>query len=371
MSFREIFCQNNAKELLQKAFNCRRVAHAYIFAGPEGVGKFRTACEWARLLLCHDPVIENDFAESCGRCRSCTLFEAGGHPEFNHIYKELREFTEDGKGKGPPVDLPIDVIREFLIDKVSMRPNVSQRKVFIVDEAERLNISSQNSLLKVLEEPPSYCCIVLICSRLDKLLPTTKSRSQIIRFGPVTEDKIVEHLRQIGLDKKRAQYFGRLAQGSLGTACQWAKLESADAKLFQTKNELVRSLADYEYTEALDLADELLSKGKQIAAVWVDLDKATSNTDINRRALKTLIQIVISVFQDVVELNLRPAKEFVNFDQKEQIEKLALRFNPEQSAGKIAYCYQMMHWIESSVNERLIFEHLLLSLSDSDTMLVQ
>jgi hypothetical protein len=70
-------------------------------------------------------------------------------------------------------------------------------------------------------------------------------------------------------------------------------------------------------------------------------------------------------------LKLRPAKELVNFDQKEQIEKMALRFDPEQSAEKIAYCYQMMKWIESSVNERLIFEHLLLSLSDSDTILVR
>ncbi len=370
MSFREIFCQDKAIELLQKAYNSGKAAHSYIFAGPEGVGKFRTACEWARLLLCHDPVIEKDFTESCGRCRSCMLFKAGGHPDFNHIYKELREFTEDGKGKPPPVDLPIDVIREFLIAKVSIKPSLSEWKVFIVNEAERLNASSQNSLLKVLEEPPLYCCIVLICSRLDKLLPTTKSRSQIISFGPVAEDKIVENLEQTGLDKKRAQYFARLAQGSLGTACQWSKLELADANLYQIKDALVKSLLDYEYPEALDLAEELLDKGKKIASVWSGLDKTTSNTDINRRALKTIIHMVISIFQDVMGLNLRPAKELVNFNQKERIKKLALRFDPEKSAEKIAYCYQMLHWIDSSVNEKLIFEHLLLSLSDSDTMLV-
>jgi DNA polymerase-3 subunit delta' len=370
MSFKDIFCQDKAIELLQRAFKSGRSAHAYIFAGPEGVGKFRTACEWARLLLCHDPVIENDFAESCGRCRSCELFEAVGHPDFNHIYKELREFTEDGRGKPPPVDLPIDVIREFLVDKVSVRPSLSQRKVFVVDEAERLNDSSQNSLLKVLEEPPLYCCIVLVCSRLDKLLSTTKSRSQIIRFGPIDEDIIFENLIQAGLDKKRAQYFGRLAQGSLGMACQWAGLELADAKLFQTKNEMVESLTNYEIADALDLANVFLDKGKKIAAVWSEIDKATSNTDINRRALKTLIQMVVSIFQDVMGLSLRPPKKLVNLDQKELIEKLSHRFNPEQSAEKISYCYQLMHWIESSVNEKLIFEHLLLSLRNFDTIRV-
>jgi DNA polymerase-3 subunit delta' len=370
MSFREIFCQDKAIELLQKAYNSGKAAHTYIFAGPEGVGKFKTACEWAKLLLCHDTVIENDFADSCGRCRSCTLFEAGGHPDFNHIYKELREFTKDGKDKGPPVDLPIDVVREFLIAKVSVKPSLSDRKVFIVNEAERLNDSSQNSLLKVLEEPPLYCCIVLICSRLDKLLLTTKSRSQIIGFGPVAEEKIIENLEQAGLDKKRAQYLGRLAQGSLGTACQWAGLEMADAKLFQIRDELIKSLVDCQLADALELAAELHSKGKKIAAVWSDLDKRTSNTDINRRALKTIILMVISIFQDVIGLNLRPAKQIINSDQKKLIEKLAHRFNPEQSAEKIAHCYQMLNWIESSVNEKLIFEHLLLSLSDSDTMLV-
>ncbi len=176
MSFKEIFCQDKAIDILQRAFASGKWAHAYIFAGPEGVGKFKTACEWAKLLLCEKPTVENDFSDSCGSCRACQLFEAESHPDFNHIYKELREFTKDGKGKPPPVDLPIDVIREFLIAKVSTRPTLSQRKVFVVSEAERLNNASQNCLLKVLEEPPEYCFIILLCTRLEKLLPTTKSR---------------------------------------------------------------------------------------------------------------------------------------------------------------------------------------------------
>jgi DNA polymerase-3 subunit delta' len=368
MSFKEIFCQDRAIELLQRAFHSNRAAHAYIFAGPEGVGKFKTACEWAALLLCHDPVVVDGFAESCGKCRPCRLLEAGSHPDFNHIYKELREFTEDGKGKGPPVDLPIDVVREFLIAKVSIRPSFSQRKVFVVSEAQKLNASSQNSLLKVLEEPPLYCCIVLLCSRLDELLPTIKSRSQIIRFGPVDEQRIIDHLAQTGLDTQQSRYFARLAEGSLGTASRWAELELSGAGLYQTKKELVNVLAGYEYAEAPDFADELLKKAKEIAAAWAELDKNTSKTDIHRRALKTLIRMVISVFQDVMKLNLQPADKAINFDQQDQINKLARRFDPEQSAQKISDCYQKLQWIESSVNERLIFEHLLLSLANSDTM---
>ena len=366
MSIKEIFCQDKTVDILQRAFASGKWAHAYIFAGPEGVGKFKTAREWAKLLLCQKPVTENDFSDSCGACRACELFEAGSHPDFNHIYKELLEFTKDGKGKAPPVDLPISVIREFLVEKVSNRPTLSQRKVFVISEAERLNRSSQNALLKVLEEPPDYCSIILLCSRFEKLLPTTKSRSQILRFGMIDEDHIIEKLQQTGLEKTQGRYFGRLAQGSLGTAYQWAQLELAGANLYETKKELIRSLASYEIADALSLAEKTLNKSKKIAAAWGDLDKVISKKDINRRAAKTIVQIIISALYDVMNLTVMPTKEVINFDQTEKIKKLSGRFDAELAAEKISDCYKMLHWIESSVNERLIFEHLLLNLAESD-----
>ena len=147
MALNEIFCQDRAVPLLQRAFAADKVPHAYIFAGPEGIGKFKTAREWAKLLLCKKPAAERGSAvqpDSCGSCESCRLFEADAHPDFNHIYKELLEFTRDNKDKKTPVEMPIDVIREFIIEKVSTRPTLSQRKVFVVSEAEKLNNSSQN-----------------------------------------------------------------------------------------------------------------------------------------------------------------------------------------------------------------------------------
>ena len=370
MSFKEIFCQDKAIDILQRAFASDRWAHAYIFGGPEGVGKFKTAREWSKLLLCKKPVVEEGSADSCGSCESCRLFEAGSNPDFNHVYKELREFTEEGKGKTAPVDVPIDVIREFLIAKVSRRPTLSQRKVFIVSEAEKLNANSQNCLLKVLEEPPAYCCIVLLCTRLERLLPTTRSRCQIILFGPIDEERIIEKLRDMGLDIKRAHYFARLAQGSLGTACRWAELELADANLYKTKTWLVESLARFEFADALNLAEALLVESKRISTVWVGIDKTTSKTDINRKALRTVVRIMISVFQDVMRRNIAPAKEIVNFDQKGKIEVLAARFDTERAVEKISDCYRALRWIDSSVNEKLILERFLLSFADSDTMRV-
>ncbi len=406
---------------MQRAFASDKVPHAYIFASLAGVGKFKTAREWAKLLLCNNPVVsavrkvtaENaesaeegidiklktknyklnsagsavkqvaslgQFADSCGSCQSCRLSEADSHPDFNHIYKELIQFTKQGKDRKTPVDLPIDVVREFLIEKVPTRPTVSQRKVFVVSEAEKLNAASQNCLLKVLEEPPHYCCIILLCTRMERLLPTIKSRCQIIRFGPVAEGEIIDKLKETGLEEEQARYFARLAQGSLGQACQWAQLALADlpsrdsgtagVNLYQTKKKLVTSLVRCELAGALDLAQELLGESKRIAAAWSNLDKSISKTDISRRAQKTLIQIIISVFRDVMKLNIEPAGALINFDQQEQVKKLAGRFDPEQAAEKIADCYRTLRWIDSAVNERLIFEQLLLNLSVSGTMKV-
>ena len=363
MSVKEIFCQDKAISILQRAFAAGKVPHAYIFAGTEGVGKFKTAREWAKLLLCEHPIEENRFADSCGSCQSCRLFESGSHPDFNLVYKELREFTRDGKGKPPPVDLPIDVVREFLTEKVSVRPTLSKRRVFIVCEAEKLNQSSQNAMLKTLEEPPEYCSIILLCTRLEKLLPTIKSRSQTIRFGLIDEDRIVGNLKQMGIDGGKARYFARLAQGSLGLACQWAQLELADANLYKTKKELISSISDYEYADSLNLAQQCLEQSQKIAAVWANLDNATSKTDINRRAAKTLVQIIISALHDAMKLNITPEKDIINFDQKEHIKKLADRFDTEQAAEKIADMYRTMHWIDSAVNEKLVFEQLLLNLT--------
>jgi hypothetical protein len=174
----------------------------------------------------------------------------------------------------------------------------------------------------------------------------------------------------MGAEEKPARYFARLAQGSLGQACRWAQLELSDANLYQIKKQLLNSLVKYEYAGTLDLARWLLDESKKIATLWANLDETTSRTDINRRAQKTLVQIIISALHDVMKLNVTPAKGLINFDQKDRIQKLAGCFTAEHAAEKIADCYETLRWIESGVNEKLIFEQLLLNLTASGKMKV-
>ena len=373
MSLKEILCQDRAISLLQRAFAEGRAAHAYIFAGSEGVGKFVTAREWGRLLLCRSPVFGDgcgDSVDSCGVCESCGAVESDSHPDFNIVYKELIEFTRDGKGKKPPVDLPIDVIREFVVEKVSIRPALSARKVFIVSEAEKLNASSQNCLLKVLEEPPEYCCIILLCTRMERLLSTTRSRCQIIRFGPVAEEVIFEKLEASGVGRERGRYFARLSQGSLGLALRWVELELNEAGLYETKREVVEWVVGLEFGAVPEVAASLLGMSKRIAGVWGEIEKGTSKKDINRKAAKSIVLIVISALYDAMKLRASGGDGAINFDQKKLIAKLRGRLGIEELAEQISDCYEVLRWIESGVNEKLIFEQLLFALAGSDRMRV-
>jgi DNA polymerase-3 subunit delta' len=366
MALEDIFCQEKAISAIQSAFAGDKVAHAYIFAGQDGVGKFTTAKEFAKLLLCKKPVGKGDFADSCGNCASCQAFDAGSHPDFEHVYKELVKFTKDGQNKETPIDFPIDVVREFILDKVSQRPALSTRRVFVLTETEKLNDKSQNCLLKVLEEPPAYCCIILVCTRPDALLPTIRSRCQTLRFGPIDEERIIEKLRQPGLGEKQIKFFARLTDGSLGLAGAYSRLEIAEANIYTTKTYILDTLANFEYKNALEMAETIQKQSKELAAIWTKLAPATSASDIKRKSTGIILQIIISAFHDAMLTNVAASSQIVNFDQPEQIKKIALRYNPEQAAQKIAECFKAFQYIEASVNERLILEQLLLNLAETD-----
>jgi len=359
-----ILCQDKAIGILQRAFAADKLAHAYVFVGPDGVGKFKMAMEWARVLLCTERLKQQTpqgtFYDSCGTCRSCQVFAGGAHPDFNYIYKELVEYTKTGKGK-TPLDLPIDVIREFLIDKVAGRPQMSDATVYVIREAERLNQNSQNALLKVLEEPPKHCFIILICSRLEKMLPTTQSRCQIIRFGQVGQEQIVNRLLQMDVKPKEARYWAAFSEGSLGIALDWARLEPKDESCYEIKTELVRRFAKYRLSDVLDFAEWLSQTAKKISGAWAEKEPNVSKKDINRRAQTGLIRMIIAVLDDAMKMYLVNDAGFANSDQLSEIETVAKKFDAEDLAEKIGKAYESMQWVQRSVNERLIFEELLLN----------
>ena len=368
MNLCDIFCQDGAVDSLQRAFAAGKVPHAVIFAGPEGVGKFTTAKCWAELLLCTSPVKKDSAFIHCGRCPSCLAFESGSHPDFHYIYKELLKFSRDAENrKRTPIDLPIDVVREFILEKVSIKSALSASKVFVISEAERLNPSSQNALLKVLEEPPGASFIILLCTKLDNLLPTTKSRCQIIRFGALGDEKIIAHLIAGGIDKNQARFWACFTDGSIGQAELFSRLEPS---FYDIKKQTIKRFADLRLTDAIDFAQWINSTASELTESLEKLRPETSKSDITRQAKKAFVRIFVSALGDAMKLDFASREKIVHFDQPECIQKLAGRYDCRRCADMIEGCFEIIRFIDASVNEKLIFEHLLLNLANSSTIKV-
>jgi DNA polymerase-3 subunit delta' len=163
--------QPRAVELLRRALGGQRVAHAYAFVGPAGSGRMTTARAFAQALLC-------ETAQACGRCRPCTLAAGGQHPDLHEIVPTPPE----GNPRGARA-IRIGAIRE-LERQAALRPALGGRRVFLVDEAERMTGESPQAFLKFLEEPPPGTVVILVLAGVRAVPATVISRCQIVRFQP-------------------------------------------------------------------------------------------------------------------------------------------------------------------------------------------
>ncbi len=236
---------------LQRALHAGRLASTWIFAGPEGVGKFKLAVELAKTRLCDNPqqktndnaipTLPNDFPLTlpCNACESCRAIDVNNHPDLHIVTKELiRYHDKTGKSKG--TTLSIDVIRgEITGDpsenkeaKIYKRSFRGKGKFFLIDQADLMEAPAQNALLKTLEEPPLESYLILITTSPQELLSTIRSRAQLVSFQELPDEIIIPHLIGAGMNNEDAALLARLARGSLGRALLWAN----DIKLIDQKN---------------------------------------------------------------------------------------------------------------------------------------
>src|SRR5262245_23591155 len=151
-------------QAFDRALQRGRLAHAYLFTGPPGVGKRLFAHELAKALLCENP--STDRVEACDRCSACAQVEAGSHPDFFAVSRPEEN-----------LEMPIRVMQE-LCHALSLKPARGKRKIAVIDDADDFNEESANSFLKTLEEPPPHSLLILIGSSADRQLPTIVSRCQ-------------------------------------------------------------------------------------------------------------------------------------------------------------------------------------------------
>jgi DNA polymerase-3 subunit gamma/tau len=208
--FKELVAQEHVTETLKNALAHDRLAHAYLFSGPRGVGKTTAARILAKAINCETPRAEReDEAEPCCECDSCVSFEEG---------RSLNVFEMDAASNNK-----VDDVRE-LREKVRIPPQGDQKKVYILDEVHMLSKQAFNALLKTLEEPPAHALFIFATTEPHKVLPTILSRCQRFDFRRIPVSEIVERLREIcevegvEADEESLMLLARKGNGALRDA---------------------------------------------------------------------------------------------------------------------------------------------------------
>jgi DNA polymerase-3 subunit delta' len=200
MRLQDLRGQDHATGVLRRAVASRHVPHAYLFEGPDGVGKRAAAYGLALALTC--PV---EPGEGCGTCESCRRIDAGLHPDVPIFAAETAQIVIEQA--------------QVIVAMAAGRPHEAPARVIIIDDADRLNVNAANCLLKTLEEPSAGTHIVLVTSAPDRILPTIRSRVQRIRFRALPAEALVALLTSAhAVDARRAAIAAALSDGSVTRA---------------------------------------------------------------------------------------------------------------------------------------------------------
>lgn len=270
MPFSEVIAQERALSSLRAALRRGTLHHAYLFGGPEGVGKAGVARLLAQAANCEGGVAgPGGYREDpCGKCGPCHKIEKGIHPDVA-VLAEERAMVKAGRweaksGRSPSRDIVVDQVRDLVDHRLALRRFEGRRRFVIIDPADAMNPQAQNALLKTLEEPPDDTTLVLVASSPDSLLPTIRSRCLRVPFAPVPAGAIEERLVAEGHAADRARLAAALSGGSLGKALA---LDDDDLGLRREAVERVAALAPDDPVGWLALARDEGSKREQAEAL--------------------------------------------------------------------------------------------------------
>lgn len=274
--FNEIVGHEQIIEHLKNAITMDKVSHAYIFNGPEYSGKMMLAEAFAMALQCeeHNP-------ESCMNCRSCKQAADRNQPDIIYVSHEK------------PNTISVDDIRQQLNNDIVIKPYSSKYKIYIVDEAEKMNPQAQNALLKTIEEPPAYAVIMLLTTNADSFLQTILSRCITLNLKSVKDETIRKHLMShYQIPDYQADICTAFAQGNVGKAIQLASSDDFN-ELKAAALQLLKRLEDidlYELGAAIKQIGEFKLKVQDyfdLMMIWYrDILYFKATNDVNKLIFK-------------------------------------------------------------------------------------
>jgi DNA polymerase-3 subunit delta' len=240
LNFKSVVGHEQIIEHMSAALKNKKVSHAYIFEGPNGSGKNLLAKVFATALEC-----EAGYGDACGMCRSCHQMDTGNQPDVRWITHEKTSA------------ISVDDVRTQINADMAIKPYSSRYKIYIVDEAEKLNEQAQNALLKTIEEPPEYGIIMLLTNNMEALLPTILSRCISFHLKPVDNYKIVDFLeKEYGVPDYQAHICAAFSQGVVGRAVDMAVSESFNDLQYHVLN-IVKNIHDMDIYEVIETVRHL------------------------------------------------------------------------------------------------------------------
>jgi DNA polymerase III subunit delta' len=329
-----------------------RLAHAYLFVGPAGIGKRMFAKELAKALLCEAagsplplgegrklpsppaplPGGEGRSLEACDQCESCLLVDAGTHPD-------LFQVSRPEEKNEMPVEVMTDLCHNF-----GFKTARGHGKIAIVDDADDFNDESANCFLKTLEEPPPGSTFILIGTSLDRQLPTIKSRCQMVRFAPLSEPHVRQLLQKQGVeDATMLDRLVRLSAGSLGQA-----LALKDETLWTARSELVNGLVQPKIDSVA------------LGAKFVEIaEQAGKEAALQRRRATQMLRLLIETFSDALRLQAGAAPRSAQSAELPLLERLAQRAGPDKIQAVLERCLETEAQVGRYIQLSLVLEGLM------------
>lgn len=324
MAFERVLGQEKAKQNLQRALEKDELAHAYLFEGAEGLGKKSMALDLASALLC-----DSNKDKPCRICNSCLRISSGNHSGLKIIEEEKV--------------IKVDEIRE-LIQDIQLKPYEGEKKVYIICDADKINIQGQNALLKTLEEPPQYATIILLTTKSNSLLSTIISRCQTIRLNSVSLEIIKSYLvNEKKANEEQSQKIAAFSGGNVGKAVKLLE----DVAFHERMENVIKICNDLMNTKLIKVIDKV------------------SFFEEEKSNIEEILDFMISWYRDLLVYKETENMDLIiNIDKQEEIAFGARRIDINKIRDIIFIIQKSKNNLKSNVQFHLNIEVMLLNIQE-------
>lgn len=329
-SFDNIIGQEHIKEHLRKTLISGKIGQAYLITGENMSGKEYIARIFANALVCES--LKDGF-DPCGKCRPCIQAASRNHPDIITVTHEK------------PGSISVEDVRTQLVNDAQIRPYQSSRKIYIMNEAEKMTVQAQNALLKTLEEPPEYVVILLLVTSASALLPTILSRCIQLDLRPV-EDKVVKKylMSEVKIPDYRADICAAFARGNIGKAKSLASSDDFE----EIKEETIRIM---KFIRKMDTADMIQTLRK---------------LEEYKMSVNDLLDMIMIWYRDILLYKATMDESAIVFrDEKDSIIKEAGECSYEGAETVLKAIDKTKQRLKANVNYELAMELMLLAIKES------